>query len=255
MSGILTGEYSNEEFAQQEASQQSSVVQSLQIFAEGTISNTAVQTILSIYKEHDSNMTWGAAIGFPNGAYLKDLPLFERIPGIQFLPGLASQSYFTYTNKENGFVLLEDQLRVRVSNYGGYINGTLAYAAKMFTHQIMEGPAQRLGLELQPTTFTIGKGQFGSDGVLAPLDGLAPPSGTSVTMSGHFDWLTGEWKLAFSLSGSLSLDSDVVKFTNSTLSVFVENKFHHNRPHCKCEKEALLHCCHVLLACAEQTPA
>ena len=45
-----------------------------------------------------NQLMYGAAIRFPKGVQLKNMPLIQKIPAVEFVPQLDPGTYFTYRN-------------------------------------------------------------------------------------------------------------------------------------------------------------
>jgi hypothetical protein len=107
----------------------------VQVFADGTVFNTRGLLLASLI--HDSGnflgaktgpmkgVTFGAAISFPNGVKLSNLPLIGKIPNIKYVPPLGKGLIFTYSNKRNGVNKLMDNLPVSCAKKGGILDKKL----------------------------------------------------------------------------------------------------------------------------------
>jgi len=178
----------------------------VQLYVKGEAFNTKVETLFTVLRERQAEAdggnvtnTYGAAVRFPDGVFLKNLPLFQNLPGIKVVPGLTEGSYFTYSNRKGATSMLLEAVKTSVAEYGALINEDYGKSAASMETALLEGPAQKVGLSLPPTTMHL-NGEF--EGVLKPLNSMVKP-GTNLTLSGLFDPRKGNAELAFSMSGGI----------------------------------------------------
>ena len=65
-----------------------------------------MQALVTAYFESGEKPLFGATVYFPEGIFLVNLPLFEKIPNMKFFPALAHKSYFTYVNEDGATIML-----------------------------------------------------------------------------------------------------------------------------------------------------
>jgi hypothetical protein len=213
----------------------------VQVFADGTVFNT--RGIFSVSLIHDSGnflgaktgpmkgVTFGAAISFPNGVKLSNLPLIGKIPNIKYVPPLGKGLIFTYSNKRNGVNKLMDNLPVSCAKKGGILDKNLARSAADFEKKIREVKVFR-GITIPEFTIPLDK----LEGPLKPLSKLVT-KGTYVKFSGLIDPKRGNYKFDFGIKGNIDLKSSVAKFKDGKFDAAFKYWLNENDHQCRCPED------------------
>jgi hypothetical protein len=223
-----------------------------QTYVKGEAMNTKMECLYSAFSEQpapieqpDGKMQpqkkttlFGAAIMFPDGVFLKNLPLFSKLPGIQFIPGLSPETYFSFSNKEGATTMLLDGIKTSVAKKGKLLDKEFAKGAAALEDALKNGPPQKVGLTLPPTTLNL---KSALKGPLTPLNELLQKD-TSITLAGSFDIRRGDIELEFSAKGGIKAGLEkVVKFDMGAISTYFELKLNdakvdnEGNPMCGCK--------------------
>lgn len=205
----------------------------MQAYAEGTLFGTELQTLFTIAKQGKDKSEYLAAIYFPKGLSLQNLPFLSRLPSIDKVPGLEEGAYFTLANDADIMASLLSGMEMSVARYGDKVDAAYQEGAKHLEGILSAGPPQKAGLVLPPTDIEAGELQ----GPLEPLNSLIS-EGSKMSIAGMLDPRRGEIELTLSLHGSLDMGMpEIAEFESAELDSAFKIALQDDVAGCSCSEE------------------